>query len=65
MAMLLSRSAIKPQRLRAAGPQGRGSLSSMLRLSQAGSASLPSTSALTLWARRAAALPETAPSPVA
>jgi hypothetical protein len=44
------------RRLRAAGPQGRGAVSSLLRLSQQAASRLPSGSDLTGWMSRAAGL---------
>jgi hypothetical protein len=44
-----------PRRLRAAALGGSGGASSLIRLSRAGAAQLPSGAALSLWASRAAA----------
>jgi hypothetical protein len=47
--------ATAPRRLRAAALGGSGGASSMIRLSRAGAAQLPSGAALSQWASRAAA----------
>jgi hypothetical protein len=47
--------AAAPRRLRAAALGGSGGASSLIRLSRAGAAQLPSGAALSLWASRAAA----------